>query len=107
VRHGDESYLLIDAGFRSLLPLHSALHPPFAAPCVVAVDLSSRLLTRRHGPRLAGSAGEEMRSRLVLLRPASRVGTIFFRSRDALGVMAAGRETVTGDVLREIERRLA
>jgi predicted acylesterase/phospholipase RssA len=107
VRHGDETYLLVDAGFRSLLPLHSTLHPPFADPCVVAVDLSSRLLTRRRAPRLAGSAGEEMRSRLVLLQPASRVGTIFFRSRDALRVMVAGRETVTGEVLRDIERKLA
>jgi len=95
---------LVDGGIRRTLPVGWAVTEPIRARRVLAVDLGvmtgDRERSLGHRERLQASMG----ARLRVLRPdVGSFGIVVMRPGDPERLMRAGREAITGDVLRWLD----
>jgi NTE family protein len=97
---GGKSVRLADGGLATTVPIERAFLPPIAARRALAVDLG---VFTGWSERRLGHFEEIKRRfgvRLMILKPrVERFGTVHMRGQQARDIIAAGRDSVTREVL--------
>ncbi len=97
---GGKSVRLADGGLATTIPIERAFLPPIAARRALAVDLG--IFTGWSERRLGHFQEIKRRfgGRLMILKPrVERFGTVHMRGHQASDIIAAGRDSVTREVL--------